>query len=80
MLKNSDYSKFFTITKYGSMKWIMLNNDFRNTLDRKEKFVVLSPNTYKLLIQENDNLLAKYTIFIKYMCGIHGGNTDFTAN
>jgi hypothetical protein len=62
------------------MKWITLNNDFRDTTGKKRPFVVLSPKTYNLILQEEDNLLAKYIIYIKYMCGLCGGSTDFTAN
>ena len=25
-------------------------------------------------------MLAKYTIYMKYMCGFNGGSADFTAN
>jgi len=31
-------------------------------------------------MNEKDNLLAKYIIFMKYMCGVNGGSSDFTAN
>lgn len=79
MLKNTEYNDFFEIDKFGSMNWIHLKNDFHKP-EEKKPFVVLCPNTYNLLIQEQDNLLAKYTIFIKYMCGYCGGSTDFTAN
>ena len=80
LLKNKEYNDFFSIEKYGSMNWIHLNNDFRKTEEKTQPFVVLCPNTYNLLIQEQDNLLAKYTIYMKYMCGYCGGSTDFTAN
>ena len=80
LLKNKEYNDFFSIEKYGSMNWIHLNNDFRKSEEKTQPFVVLCPNTYNLLIQEQDNLLAKYTIYMKYMCGYCGGSTDFTAN
>lgn len=80
MLNSDNYKHFFTIKEFGAMKWIILNNDFTNSTGQKKPFVVLCPKTYNLLIQQEDNLLAKYTIYLKYMCGINGGSTDFTAN
>ena len=80
LLKNEEYKMFFTICQFGAFKWIRLNNDFSNSAGKEQPFVVLCPNTYNLLCEEKDNLLAKYTIFLKYMCGINGGSTDFTAN
>ena len=80
VLQSDDYKYFFSIEDLGKTKWIILNNDFRNSTQQKIPFVVLCPNTYNLLIQEEDNLLAKYTIYLKYMCGLNKGKTDFTAN
>ena len=80
LLKSKEYEKFFTIEEFGAMKWIILNNDFSKSAQNKQPFVVLCPITYNLLIQEKDNMLAKYTIYMKYMCGFNGGSADFTAN
>ena len=80
MLENKEYNSFFSLVDNGSMKWIYLNNDFRKSTENKQSFVVLNPKTYNLLIQQNKNLLAKYTIYIRYMCGICGGASDFTAD
>ena len=80
MLESSKYKNFFTVKEFGAMKWIILNNDFTKSAGKKQPFVVLCPNTYNLLIDKKDNLLAKYTIYLKYMCGLNGGSTDFTAN
>ena len=78
MLNNKEYENFFTLDE--KWKWIYLNNDFSGNKKEKKKFVVLNPNTYSLLIQQDDNLLAKYIIYMKYMCGACGGKSDFTAN
>lgn len=87
MVKSKEYLDtethygFFTFREFGGTKWIMLNNDFRGTSGKNKPFVCLSKDTYTLLIQEQDNLLAKYTIYMKYMCGLCGNKgTDFTAN
>ncbi len=80
MLDCSEYKYFFTVKVFGAMKWIILNNNFTKSAGKKEPFVVLCPKTYNLLIQKKDNLLAKYTIYLKYMCGLNGGSTDFIAN
>ncbi len=82
MLNDDEYKNFFNTDTCGRMNWIRLNNDFcqnRNKTEKK-KFVVLNPKTYSFLIQQDDNLLAKYTIFMRYMCGASGGESDFTAN
>ena len=80
VLNNKEYEQFFEIKEYGSMKQIILKNDFRSLSNDKKPFVVLCPKTYELLIQEEDNLLAKYTIYLKYMCGLNKGSTDVTAD
>lgn len=80
MIESKKYEDFFSIRDCGNIKWLSLNNDFRSKTDNKQRFVVLNPTTYNLLIQQEDNLLAKYTIYIKYMCGLNGGESDFTAN
>ena len=80
MLKNDEYKKFFIQDKKGNIYWIYLLNNFRKCDKQSKSFVVLCPNTYKLIMNEKDNLLAKYIIFMKYMCGVNGGSSDFTAN
>ena len=85
MLNNKEYKDFFTIDRMGQTYWITLNNDFRKETGKENPFVVLNPKTYNLLFQEDKeikdkNLLAKYIIYLKYMCGYCGGSTDITAN
>lgn len=76
-----DYKDFFYYdSNFGSCQCITLNNDFRGSTGTKQPFVVLSRRTTEFLIQKGDNLLAKYTIFIKYCCGVGNGKTDFTAD
>lgn len=75
------YNSFIHYDKnYYGKQGIILNNCFVGDKGKKSPFVVLNPKTYNFLIQQDDNLLAKYTIFIKYQCGRNGGKTDFTAN
>ena len=82
MIKSTEYKDFFCIDKGGfSKNTIILQNNFRSGRNRQMPFVVLCPTTYNLLIQQQDNLLAQYTIYMKYMCGLCGNKgTDFTAN
>lgn len=80
IVSNQEYSSFFEYKEYGNNKSITLTNDFRGGYGKEQPFVVLLPNTYNLLIQKKDNLLAKYTIFMKYNCGKGKGQADFTAN
>ncbi len=75
------YKPFFVYDKdYCGQQGIILQNDFRGEKGKQSPFVVLNPKTYKFLIEQGDNLLAKYTIFLKYQCGKGNGRTDFTAN
>ena len=80
--KDEKYKDFFSIVKLpNGLNRIYLNNYFRHTEQKKvPPFVVLNPKTYNLLIQQKNNLLAKYTVYMKYMCGACGGKSDFTAN
>ena len=80
MLNNDEYKDFFTIEDLRRIKWIRLNNDVRELINKKKGFVVLNPKTSSFLIQQDENLLTKYTIYMKYMCGACGGKSDFTAN
>lgn len=80
IVKNDDYSSFLSFKKFGDNMSIILNNDFRGEAGKKQSFVVLCPDTYNLLLNKKDNLLAKYTIYTKYMCGLYGNRADFTAN
>ena len=66
ILNNDDYNIFFNIDKYN--KTIYLNNDFINN-KTFIPFVVLYDNEINILLKQNDNLLFKYFIYIKYFCG-----------
>ena len=76
------YKDFFSIVKLlDGTNRIYLNNNFRVSKGKKlPPFVVLNSKTYNLLIQQKNNLLARYTVYMKYMCGLCGGCSDFTAN
>lgn len=81
MVKKEDYEPFFTYHRcYYGKQGIVLNNDFRGDRGKTEPFVVLTAKTQRFLIEQKDNLLAKYVIFIKYQCGRGNSNTDFTAD
>lgn len=75
------YKDFFFYDKnYCGRQGIILQNDFSGDRGKKSPFVVLNRKTYNFLITQADNLLAKYTIFLKYQCGRGGNKTDFTAD
>lgn len=80
--KKKQYKNFFSIIELpDGMNRIYLNNRFKSANGKKvPPFVVLNPKTYNFLIQQNNNLLARYTVYMKYMCGLCGGCSDFTAN
>lgn len=78
---NDKYKDFFVYSKgFCGGHSIVIQNNFVGGRGKKSPFVVLNPKTYNFLIEQRDNLLAKYTIFVKYQCGRNGGTTDFTAN
>lgn len=80
MLNNELYNRYFTIDRQETNNILILNNDFSKSSNSNKDFVVLNPKTYLFLIKQQDNLLAKYTIYLKKMCGIGNGKTDFTAD
>lgn len=84
MIKNEEqYKYFFSILTTGKTRWIIINNDFSNLSKIelvKNPFVVLNKKVYTFLLEQKDNLLAKYVIYCKYQCGYYHGKTDFTAN
>ena len=76
---NSEYSKYFEWQK--DNKKIVLFNDFRNTTNSKKiPFVCLDEDVVSFLIEQNDNLLATYYLYLKYHCGSSKNKqTDTTA-
>lgn len=76
---NSEYSKYFEWQK--DNKKIVLFNDFRNTTNNKKiPFVCLDEDVVSFLIEQNDNLLATYYLYLKYHCGSSKDKqTDTTA-
>lgn len=80
MLNNELYNIYFTIRSLGKNHTLILNNDFKRASNSTKNFVVLNPKIYLYLIQQQDNMLAKYTIYLKKMCGIGNGKTDITAD
>ena len=73
---SADYGKFMSVDK-GS-KTITLHNHFPK--GTKESFVRLTADEVKLLRDNDDNLLSKYLIYLKYYCGYtKDKKTDFTA-
>ena len=79
ILNNAEYSKYFEWQK--DNKKIVLFNDFRNTTNSKKiPFVCLDEDVVSFLIEQNDNLLATYYLYLKYHCGSSKDKqTDTTA-
>lgn len=75
---NTEYNEYFKWQK--DEKRIILLNDFRKSNSSKIPFVSLGENTVSFLIEQNDNLLAKYYLYLKYHCGSSKSKqTDTTA-
>lgn len=65
-LTDTEYSPFLYWDN--KTKTVFLLNDFTKT-GYKTPFITLSPVEVRLLIKENDNLLCKYLIYLRYYCG-----------
>lgn len=77
-LVDTEYSPFLQWDKQN--KRVILLNDFSKT-GNKTPFLTVSPEEVRLLIAENDNLLCKYLIYLKYYCGYSATKSiDTTCN
>ena len=65
-LVDTEYSPFLRWEKQN--KRVILLNDFSKT-GNKTPFLTVSPEEVRILYAENDNLLCKYLIYLKYYCG-----------
>lgn len=77
-LADTEYSPFLRWDKQN--KRVILLNDFSKT-GYKTPFLTVSHEEVRLLIAENDNLLCKYLIYLKYYCGYSATKSiDTTCN
>lgn len=76
IFNSGKYDDFFLLDNKG--KTVVIKNDFRTGTGRA--FVMLTAAEVSLIRKYNDNLFAKYFIYLKYYCG-HSKNkkSDFTA-
>lgn len=78
MINNKDYKPYFT--KSEAENKIILNTDFRKGKTAGNKFVVLSNTEIYFLLEQNNNQLNKYYLYLKYYCGYtKSGQIDSTA-
>ena len=63
IIKNENYKDYFKIDKIN--KTITLNNNIENI----KRYVVLNENEVNFLLEQNENLLSVYYIYLKYYCG-----------
>ena len=76
ILSNPEYTDFMRVDKI--TKTITLCNSFMR--GQSEQFVRLTADEVRLIREVNNNLFAKYLIYLKYYCGYTKDNkTDFTA-
>ena len=60
---------------------IILNNNFRKGSAASNKFITLSDSEIKFLIEQDNKLLNKYYLYLKYYCGYSKSKQiDTTAN
>lgn len=79
VLNSDKCGKYFTYDK--ATKVITLQNNFtKRHTNGTAKFITLTDKEINFLLIQNNDLLTKYYLFIKYYCGFSGRNeTDFTA-
>ena len=76
ILKSEKYADFLIVDR--EHKVITLNNNFRKSVN--QPFVMLTAAEVKLIREIEDNLFAKYLIYLKYYCGFtKDKKNDFTA-
>lgn len=63
VIKNEEYKDYFKLDK--DNKTIILNNNIQNI----KRYVVLNENEVNFLLEQNENLLSVYYIYLKYYCG-----------
>ena len=79
LLKDKKYTDYFVVDTDKKIITLQCNYKKSNT-NRQNKFVVVSDRIVDLIIQQNSNLFAKYSLFLIYYCGhSQSGTTDFTA-
>ena len=80
-IKNEIYLPYFS--KSEKENKIILNVDFKKSCaaSGNNKFITLTDNEILFMIQQNDNMLCKYYLYLKYYCGYNKSkSTDTTAN
>ena len=81
IVNSNEYKYYFQCLTNEDKYIIILNNNFTNTEGQKKRpFVRLSPAMVDVILEQKDNLLAKYIIYLVHYCGISNNKTDFTAN
>ena len=79
ILKDQNYIPYFS--KSENENKIILNNCFKSGKAASNKFVILNEKEIAFLIQQNDKLLNKYYLYLKYYCGYSKSKRiDTTAN
>lgn len=79
ILNDKIYFPYFSYDKIN--KTIILNNNFKKGKTQTNKFVILNDNELLFLISQNDKLLNKYFLYLKYYIGFSKDKKiDTTAN
>lgn len=78
ILNSEEYTPYFN--KREQENTIKLNNNFKKGTANNSKFVVLTDREILFLLEQNNNLLNKYFLYLKYYCGFSKDKkTDSTA-
>lgn len=67
ILNDEKYLPYFSYDKENSK--IILNNNFKKGKAQGNKFVILNSNEISFLIEQDNKLLNKYYLYLKYYCG-----------
>lgn len=80
ILKDTDkYKNYFTVNT--AENTIILNNNFKKGSAASNKFITLSDREINFLIEQDNKMLNKYYLYLKYYCGYSKSKQiDTTAN
>ena len=80
ILKNTEEYKIY-FTKPEAENRIILNNNFKRGAAASNKFIILNEAEILFLLKQNNKLLNKYYLYLKYYCGFSRSKyIDTTAN
>jgi hypothetical protein len=79
ILNNENYLLYFNVNYKENI--ITLNNNFKKGIAASNKFIILNDEEIIFLLEQDNKLLNKYYLYLKYYCGYSKSKRiDTTAN